>query len=109
MKKIRFVVIPILMIMSISSLLGFGPFPGEPGSLWYSAKILIYSLLLVIGLKLRFVMREWTVLFRRIATEGASPEIESVLDKSIRFARRLAYLYWIGIATVAFLGATKAI
>jgi hypothetical protein len=52
-------------------------------------------------------MREWTVLFRRLATEGANEEVEMTLDKSLSFARKLAYIYWVGIATVAFLGAVK--
>lgn len=108
-EAIRFVVIPLLLVASISSLLGYGPFLAGPGNAWFAAKLLIYALLLVIGLKLRFVMREWTELFRRLATEGDSPQIEAVLDRSIRQARNLAYVYWIGIATVAFLGATKAL
>ncbi len=108
-EAIRFVVIPLLLIASVSSLLGYGPFRAGAGAAWFSAKLLIYALLLVIGLKLRFVMREWTDLFRRLATEGDSPQVEAILDKSIRQARSLAYVYWIGIAAVAFLGATKAI
>ncbi len=108
-EAIRFVVIPVLLIASISSLLGYGPFRIGPGAAWFSTKLLIYALLLVIGLKLRFVMREWTELFRRLATEGDSPQVEAILDRSIRQARNLAYVYWIGIATVAFLGVTKPI
>lgn len=108
-EAVRFVVIPLLLIASISSLLGYGPFRAGEGAMWYSAKILIYALMLVIGLKLRFVMREWTVLFRKLAVEGDNPEVEAILDKSLSFARKLAYVYWIGIASVAFLGATKAI
>ncbi len=108
-EAIRFVVIPVLLIASISSLLGYGPFRIGPGAAWFSTKLLIYALLLVIGLKLRFVMREWTELFRRLATEGDSPQVEATLDRSIRQARNLAYVYWIGIATVAFLGVTKPI
>ena len=108
-EAIRFVVIPVLLITSISSLLGYGPFRIGPGAAWFSTKLLIYALLLVIGLKLRFVMREWTELFRRLATEGDSPQVEAILDRSIRQARNLAYVYWIGIATVAFLGVTKPI
>ena len=108
-EAIRFVVIPLLLIASIGSMLGYGPFRAEPGVAWFSAKMLIYALLLVIGLQLRFVMREWTVLFRRLAMEGDSPQVEATLDKSISFARKLAYIYWIGIATVAFLGVAKPI
>lgn len=104
---VRFVLIPLLVISAISSLLGHGPFNAEDGQRWYSSKVLIYALLLVLGLKLRFIMREWTMLFRRIATEGSSPEIESTLERSLRIGRGIAYCYWVGIASVAFLGAVK--
>ncbi|MBT8445921.1 MAG: hypothetical protein KJO38_02155 [Gammaproteobacteria bacterium] len=106
-EKVRFIVIPLLMIASIGSLAGFGPFNAEEGYRWFSAKVLIYSLMLVIGLKLRFIMREWTVMFRKLAADGPSAEVEGILDRSIRGGRRLAYVYWFGIASVAFLGATK--
>ncbi len=106
-EAIRFVVIPLLLLASISSLMGYGPFRAGEGAMWFSSKILIYSLLLIIGLKLRFIMREWTVLFRRLATESETASIELTLDKSIRFGRNMAYVYWIGIAAVAFLGSAK--
>jgi hypothetical protein len=54
-------------------------------------------------------MREWTTLFRLLDTQGDNPEIEARLEKSIKFGRKLAYLYWFGILTVAFFGAVKPI
>ena len=107
-ERVRFVVIPILLISSISSLFGHGPFNAGDMQKWYSLKILIYSLLLVIGLKLRFVMREWTDMFRILAA-GPNVEVESKLERSLRGARTMAYVYWMGIGSVAFLGATKFI
>ncbi|MBC6428137.1 MAG: hypothetical protein GDA55_02760 [Cellvibrionales bacterium] len=103
-ESIRFVFIPVTLLASISSLLGHGPFLGEPG--WFAAKILVFSLLLIIGLKLRFIMREWTHMFRLLA-QKEDAEVENTLERSIRIGRNLAYVYWVGIATVAFLGATK--
>jgi len=105
-EAIRFVAIPLLFIVSVSSLLGYGPFNADTGQKWFAAKALIFSLLLVIGLQLRFVMREWTVIFRKLE-EKEDKNLEFVLEKSIRTARKLAYFYWFGIASVAFLGATK--
>lgn len=106
-EKIRFLVIPVLFICAVASLLGYGPFLAGESQKWFSAKVLIYSLMLVIGLKLRFIMREWTVMFRRLAVEKDTVGLEAVLERSIRTGRRLAYLYWIGIGTVAFLAAVK--
>lgn len=105
-EKLRFVVIPLLLLVSISSLLGYGPLLAEPGQRWYSAKMVLFAFTLMIGLKLRFIMREWTVMFRILA-QGPNEQVEATLDKSIRFGRRIAYVYWVTIATVAYLGAVK--
>ncbi len=65
-----------------------------------------FGIMLVIGLLLRFVMREWTILFRVLAT-GPNAEAEAQLDSSISKARIMAYFYWVGIAGTGFLGAVK--
>ena len=106
-EAVRYVVIPALLLISLWSLLGDGPLEAAMGQKWYASKILIYALLLVIGLKLRYIMREWSVMFRRLAQEGENAEVETTLERSIRFGRNLAYLYWVGILSVAFLGAVK--
>ena len=95
------------MIASIASLLGYGPFEALPGQRWFSWKVLIFSFLLMLGLKLRFIMREWTELFRVLAMDPDNAQAEETLEKSIRVGRGIAYVYWIGIGTVAFLGAVK--
>jgi len=105
-EKIRYVVIPVLIVAAVGGLIGVGPVEAGAGAYWYPAKMLTYSGLLVIGLILRFVMREWTTLFRVLA-QGPNPEAEARLEWSIRRARWLAYLYWAGIAGTAFLGAVK--
>ncbi|MDW8480188.1 MAG: hypothetical protein RML12_10860 [Xanthomonadales bacterium] len=104
---VRFVLIPALLAVALSSLAGYGPFRAGPGLNWYAAKVLVYAGLLVIGLKLRFIMREWTVMFRRLDAEGPVPEVEARLERSIRVGRTLAYFYWVGIASVCFLGTVK--
>ena len=65
------------------------------------------TLLARYGLKLRFIMREWTILFRKLA-EAPDPAVEATLEASIRVGRNLAYLYWIGIASVCLIGAAKS-
>lgn len=104
---VRFVLIPLLLACAISSMLGHGPFIAGEGGMWYSTKVMIYALLLVIGLKLRFIMREWTMLFRQLA-QAPDAAVEATLEASIRVGRRLAYVYWIGIASVCLIGAAKS-
>jgi len=105
-ERIRYVVIPAMVIVAIASLLGYGPLNAGDGQKWYSFKILLFAGMLVIGLLLRFIMREWTAMFRILA-EGPNQEVENRLEKSLRFGNKLAYTYWVGILSIAFLGATK--
>lgn len=105
-ERVRFVLIPLLAVCAISSLLGQGPFAAEPGQKWFSIKVLLYSGTLVIGLYLRFVMREWTMMFRELA-KGPNPKVEATLERSLRISRFIAYCYWIVILSVAFMGAVK--
>ncbi|NRA30814.1 MAG: hypothetical protein HRU11_11205 [Parvularculaceae bacterium] len=102
----RYLLIPTLIIVSISSLMGKGPFLAEEGSRWYAAKILTYGSLLVIGVGLRWIMHEWRALFPVLA-EGPNPEVEVKLDRSIALGRSMAYVYWFGILMTAFFGAVK--
>ena len=102
----RYIVIPLIIIASISSLLGHGPFEAGIGQKWYAAKLLTYGLMLCFGFYLRIVMREWRT-FIPILASGPNAEIESKLDLSIRRSRVVAYFYWIGILTTAFFGAVK--
>ncbi|KQP46243.1 hypothetical protein [Pseudorhodoferax sp. Leaf274] len=105
-ERVRFVLIPLLVVCAVGSLLGHGPFMAEPGQRWFSAKILMYSGTLVIGLYLRFVMREWTMMFRELA-KGPNPKVEATLERSLRLSRFTAYCYWAIILSIAFLGAVK--
>jgi hypothetical protein len=105
-EALRYVLIPLIFIVGVSSLLGHGPLEVGPGTLWYPAKLTLYGFALIIGLGLRFVMRAWTVRFRRLA-EGPNPAEEAALEREIVLARLMAYVYWITISGVCFLGATK--
>jgi hypothetical protein len=102
----RYLLIPSLAIAAVSSLLGHGPLLVSEGTYWYAAKILLYSFALCIGLGLRFIMRAWTVRFRRLAL-GPDAVEEAALEREIGWGRAMAYVYWATIAGVCFLGATK--
>lgn len=101
--RIRYFVVPALMISGLMSLFTGAPYT----ALWFAAKLSIFSFLLIIGLYLRYVMKAWVVSFRKIAAEGSTPEVEKVITDTLARARILAYIYWVGIATVAFLGIAK--
>ena len=100
---IRYVLIPVLAATGIYSLLRGYPFEAD----WYATKAALFAGLLIIGLLLRYIMRDWVTLFRRIAAEGSTPAVEAKLTGALATGRRLAYLYWAGIITMAFLGTVK--
>lgn len=103
-EAVRYVVIPALLITGVWSLVADGPFTAD----WYSAKVTIYGLLLVIGLVLRYIMRDWVAAFRQLsAASGPMPEVEAKMHNALQTGRTLAYFYWFGIALVGFIGAVK--
>lgn len=103
---IRYLVIPVLIFVGVSSLLGHGPLTVGEGTMWYPAKITLYAFTLCIGLGLRFIMRAWTTRFRILAA-GPDPVQEAALEREIRLGRMMAYVYWITIAGICFLGSVK--
>jgi hypothetical protein len=103
---IRYFVIPAIILIASSSILGYGPLNVGPGTYWYPTKMILYAFMLMIGLALRFIMRAWTVRFRILAL-GPNPAEEAALEREIKMGRFLAYIYWIGISGICFLGATK--
>ena len=102
----RYILIPTLIILSLTSLTGNGPFEAGTGQKWFAAKMLTYGSLLIIGVILRLIMHEWRAMFPVLA-QGPNPEIETKLKKSINLGRSVAYLYWFGIMLTAFFGAVK--
>ena len=107
-ERVRWVLIPVIFFVGISSLLGHGPFIATEGSRWYAAKFTLYGFTLCIGLGLRWIMRQWTTRFRRLAL-GPDPIEEAALEREFIYGRVMAYTYWITIAGICFLGTVKPI
>ena len=105
-EKLRYILIPAIFIVCITSLLGYGPLNTGPGMYWYPAKLALYGFTLIIGLGLRYIMRAWTTRFRVLAL-GPNPAEEAALEREFAYGRMLAYVYWITISGICLLGATK--
>lgn len=103
---LRYPLIAVLFILGFMALGGSGPIESGEGNHWYPWKIILYAFALCIGLFLRLVMRRWTERFRVLAA-GPDAEQEAALTREIGQARISAYIYWITIAGVCFLGAVK--
>ena len=103
---LRYPLILALFTVAFMAFAGSGPIETGEGNHWYPAKITLYAFALCIGLFLRLVMRRWTERFRILAL-GPNAEQEEALRREIGQARIVAYVYWITIAGVCFLGAVK--
>ena len=102
-ESIRYVVIPALFLVATISLVTGGPIVAK----WYATKMFIFGGLLIIGLYLRWVMREWFFEFRRIEAAGGDARAEARLGLTMQRARIVAYFYWVLIGTMAYLGVAK--
>lgn len=103
---LRYPLIASLLLVSFLAIGGSGPVEVGEFNLWYPAKMALYAFALCIGLFLRLVMRRWTERFRILAL-GPDPAQEAALAQEIGLARISAYIYWVTIASVCFLGAVK--
>lgn len=103
---LRYPLIAVLFIVAFMAFGGSGPVETGEGSFWYPTKIALYAFALIIGLHLRVVMRRWTARFQILA-QGPNAAEEAALEKEIAQARFSAYIYWITISGVCFLGAVK--
>lgn len=107
-ESVRYVLIPVIFFVGISSLLGHGPFEAGEGNRWYAMKFTLYGFTLCIGLGLRWIMRLWTYRFRILAA-GPNPGQEAALEREFLYGRMMAYVYWVTIASICFLGTVKPI
>lgn len=103
---LRYPLIAALFGAALLSFLGTGPIVSGEYAYWYPSKMTLYAFALCIGLFLRLVMRRWTERFRILAL-GPNAEQEAALEREIGMARIAAYIYWVTIASVCFLGAVK--
>ncbi len=103
---LRYPLIAALFVAGFMALGGSGPIESGMGNNWYPWKMILYAFALCIGLFLRLVMRRWTERFRILAM-GPDAEQEAALTREINLSRIAAYIYWITISGVCFLGAVK--
>ncbi len=108
--KIRWVLIPSLMFAGLYTIFtGNVLFTGEEaGQYWFGFKMAFFGFILIIGLYLRYVMTDWVGAFRKLEADGPNDEVEDHIYGTLQQARKAAYLYWVSIGTMAFVGVTKA-
>lgn len=102
-QHIRLVLAPTLIVLGLWSV-----FTGYPvGPLFVALKVMVFGVMIVVGLMLRAIMKNWAVGFRRLATEGPGQAIDAIFQRSLVRARYIAYLMWSLSAVMAVLGIVK--
>ena len=104
----RFILVALgvgLLIVAVSSYLGFGPYEANSVAL----KVGLYGLvnLTILGIEIAFF--PLGLAYERLATEGSSPEIESSISGGMDLTLRWVHATYILIFITAFIGATKIV
>ena len=94
-----------LIIVAISSFMGYGPYEANSVAL----KVGLYGLvnLTILGIEIAFF--PLGLAYERLATEGSSPEIESSISGGMDITLRWVHATYILIFITAFIGATKIV
>jgi len=94
-----------LIIVAISSFMGYGPYEANSVAL----KVGLYGLvnLTILGIEIAFF--PLGLAYERLATEGSSPEIESSISGGMGLTLRWVHATYILIFITAFIGATKIV
>ena len=94
-----------LIIVAISSFMGYGPYEANSVAL----KVGLYGLvnLTILGIEVAFF--PLGLAYERLATEGSSPEIESSISGGMDLTLRWVHATYILIFISAFIGATKIV
>ena len=94
-----------LIIVAVSSFMGYGPYEANSVAL----KVGLYGLvnLTILGIEIAFF--PLGLAYERLATEGASPEIESSISGGMDLTLRWVHATYILIFITAFIGATQIV
>lgn len=95
----------VLFILGLASYLGNGPFE----SAWLAEKVALYGVinLTILGIEAAFI--PLGPAFGRLATEGSTPEIETVISRKMAGTMFWVYSTYILILIVALIGIAKPV
>lgn len=102
-QNIRLVMSPVLVGTGLWSVAT--GYPVAP--LFIALKITVFGVMIVVGLVLRAIMKDWAIGFRRLATEGPGAAVDELFQGSLARARYVAYFMWSLSGVMAVLGVVK--
>lgn len=104
-QSIRMVLAPLLIAIGLWSAFAGGPV----GALFIALKLALFGLMVIVGLYLRGIMKNWAEGFRRLRTAGNSPEVDQLFQRSLARARYVAFFMWSLSGAMAVLGVAKPV
>lgn len=102
---VRLLLAPLLLGVGTWSVITGAPIAAT----FIALKLVVFGCMIVVGLVLRAIMRNWAIGFRRLATEGPSAAIDELFQRSLGRARYVAYGMWSLSGLMAVLGVAKPI
>lgn len=104
---LRFLVITGMATAGLYTLLATDPFGVTTNPRWLGGKILLYTAAITAGLGIRITLRPFGPAFARLHTEGSTPEVETVLRRSVNGCLPYVWAIWGSVLTAAALGVFK--
>lgn len=104
-QNVRMVLAPLLIGIGVWSLISGGPIL----AVFVALKLVVFGCMIVVGLVLRAIMRNWAIGFKRLATEGPSAAVDEIFQNSLGRARWVAYGMWSLSGVMAILGVAKPV
>lgn len=99
----RMALAPVLAGVGICSLLTGSPVAAR----FVALKLIVFALMIVVGLVLRAIMKNWAEGFRRLAVEGPSAAVDELFQRSLGKARYVAFGMWSLSGAMAILGVAR--
>lgn len=101
---LRVVVATVFVAMGAAALTGIAL---QPLPRWLAAKLLLFGAIVILGLLLRGVIRDWAAAFAQLRQGQAVNEANAAIAVASTRASRLAITLWAAVMLVAWLGVTK--
>lgn len=88
--------------------IGIGGFASLTGQLipvrFVAFKLTVFGVMIVVGLVLRAIMKNWALGFRLLGSEGPSAKVDRLFESSLARAKLIAWGMWSMSGLMAFLG-----
>lgn len=95
----------VLRFSVVTALIGFTLWASSNDlPIWLLAKILVFVVLVLCGIAVRFALKPFAKAWVKLVTEGASHEVNQALNTHMAVCRRYVWIIWFGLFLNAALG-----